>query len=579
MNLKPIKNILESRNLNLPMLDVLKANAELYEILLLQTQGQIHSNGEFIGNRNSEEVAGKYEHFFRLAKEKKVHLAVTPEYSCPWCVLVEKLIGEAIFPPPGKLWVIGCESITLNDIGRLTSTSTIEWIFDNEIVNQTGKFLNPVCYLFQSHTKDNQPKYVALIQFKTREMLLERGNLIKGNDVYLLSNNETGTNQLLTLICSDAFDFKDEMVTMLVDRPSLIIHVQLNEKPRDTQFSSYRKKIFDRPYEKVDIICLNWSEDTFSSDPFSNDNTTCWGTAIYTKSKELVLCPERISEHHKFGIYAASWKRRRAWAYYFHSQEAAFHLQITKVCQREDAAQLAKRTGPEPLAKYIWNSGKWQEEIRPKDDGFDDICNDYELDFRGICCHNGIRDVVKIERLLALSIGFAIEKNWHDIQNLETFISTEEENLHRITCNIDKSMETDKWRKECLGKYRYLKRSILEDNKVRFPPRISGLKTMSHLGLTSDKPNVNLLCLDKNQFATIVYVGEFQTDQVATRTYDKMADILSESEKKRLVVWYSKDNICFPICPDKDPQIDEDESERSTSITREKQLHREVKEQ
>ncbi len=213
MELEYLNTYLTAKNLKVPFLEVLNPDSGFYEVLLLQVQGDIEANERFIGNKDVPLCFKKFKNFFELSLEKNVDLAVTPEYSCPWSV-IDYVITEGVFPNEEKLWVLGCESITRNELKDfIKSHNQVVWIYEEELVNEdtTRNFFDPLLYIFKTGDGNGHQKMIFTLQFKTTHMSvqsspLERDNLIPGKKVYVLKNDESSIF-LLTLICSDSLKF------------------------------------------------------------------------------------------------------------------------------------------------------------------------------------------------------------------------------------------------------------------------------------------------------------------------------------------------------------------------------------
>jgi hypothetical protein len=65
--------------------------------------------------------------------------------------------------------------------------------------------------------------------------------------------------KLVSLICSDAFAFRDDDAEAIYDR-ALVIHIQLNPNPREKRFRRYRESLFAFQGDQTEIICLNWAK-------------------------------------------------------------------------------------------------------------------------------------------------------------------------------------------------------------------------------------------------------------------------------------------------------------------------------
>src|SRR5262245_41722562 len=121
MQIYPITQLLTEAGFTAPDLHVLNPNHENYTALLFQPQGDIEA--DTTGVRNADQTLAHKQHsaFLADAASEKAALTITPEYSTPWKTLEESL-RNGIAPEPGSLWVIGCESITLEPLATFRAS-------------------------------------------------------------------------------------------------------------------------------------------------------------------------------------------------------------------------------------------------------------------------------------------------------------------------------------------------------------------------------------------------------------------------------------------------------------------------
>jgi len=406
MQLQYLDTILNAKNLEVPYLEVLNPDAGFYEVLLLQVHGDIEANPKFIGNKDQLLSFKKFKYFLDLASQKNADLVVTPEYSCPWSV-IDYILSKGIFPIEQKLWVLGCESISRDELKEFIIThNQVVWIYEEELVNGgggvTGNFFDPLLYIFITRDNQGDEKIVVTLQFKTTHMSvhsssLERDNYIPGNLLYVLKNNESSI-YLLTLICADSLGFKKEKLPNK-QQATLIVHIQMNPDPRGNNFKNYRNDFYSNKEESKEILCLNWAKPT----NIAGENIIDFaGSALYVKTKEVDIRDERINTNHHKGLYFTNWKNKKVNSYFFNSDELVFHYRSTKVLQDTGTPEQQKRTGPEILETFIWEENKWICGVTPND-GFLDLLKDMNLN------NTVLNDLNYLdrERLIALSSGEA----------------------------------------------------------------------------------------------------------------------------------------------------------------------------
>src|SRR3954471_4286143 len=161
----------------------LQRNSQRYSTLLYQHEGILSADHNKIGNASS--VEEEFNIFFTKAKEKNVDLALTPEYSCPWVVISSIISTPSKWPNEGKLWAIGCESITIESIKGIkkdfNQNNSIVY-YDESVHTGTQRYLDPLVYLFQAQNNGTS-KLVVIIQFKTHHMGVWSGGDVERNNL------------------------------------------------------------------------------------------------------------------------------------------------------------------------------------------------------------------------------------------------------------------------------------------------------------------------------------------------------------------------------------------------------------
>ncbi len=255
--------------LKLKRLNALEPRAQPYTAILCQPDGTIHACPARIGNASPASVSPMYASFLSDATAFQAQIAVTPEYSMPWEVIRDIAFANgASRPPHGSLWILGSESITPDEIeafqAALSHTTMFRLIhepFDSQRRAQSV-YVDPVVFVFWAVDGTGSDVLCFLVQFKTVVSRdpehVELQSLYLGKRVYKFTA-QVGDVSLLTLICSDAFEFTDA----LVDEHSsnlLLIHIQLNQKPAYVDYAKYRSRMLAvASNNNVEIICLNWA--------------------------------------------------------------------------------------------------------------------------------------------------------------------------------------------------------------------------------------------------------------------------------------------------------------------------------
>ena len=348
----------------------------------------------------------------------------------------------------------------------------------------------------------------------------------------------------MTFICSDTFHQNLNIQTgppQFVIYPYLIIHIQLNPSPFNIDFSRYRGDIYSKNQDNKEVISLNWGR-------FVQMNTTKnWnnygGSAIFTKSTQLDLRDERINHNQDKGLYYTRWTNRRSNIYFLNFDEHIFCIRNTKPSQVEEFGVMHGRTGPEVLFIRNWdNVGHSWNEIESTNDGFNELCLSIEGEGNFNTLLDGELSRVNLERLIALSIGEAVQKDWYDVQNNRFFLIDDDGVNKRMTFTQDPCPETNETRRRNLIMYARLANYIVEREEY-FPDVISDLKGKCKVSyLPSDNNtsyNVNLFPFNgEGTAATVIYKGEVDITS-AIETYQKTANLFPESQNwTRIVVWY-----------------------------------------
>lgn len=525
--------------LKLPNLSLLTPDEQTYEMLLLQPEGKVLANNSSISSNGCPKMGGKIYEFLKLAKGENVELAVTPEYSCPWSVF-ETILSEGIIPDIHNIWIVGCESITIQELNTIKERNKqYKWIFDENISEQRDKFVNPVCYLFNTYNTSENLERIILIQFKTQFMGdggigIERDHMIKGNKIYYIRNNEDSIH-LATLICSDTNGFEYNISKRL-----LLIHIELNPNPNHGAFKMYRDKCFNANASQDQIIiCLNWARQT----KISVEGTTGFteinhpNSAYYSKD-DIIPAEDRICKNHSSGLYYTYWKQKRTHVLFFNFNEHVFHLRCTKPWQGSAIAATAYKTGPEMISCYSWNNGEnsWRIDGKP-DAGIALHCEG--------CPESGCPlksdDLTPInkERLVSFSTGLIEDVGWWSPEKINSVQIDDNEVIRRFTFAQNIHNGADDFREKHLSRFHILKTEILTD-KSNFPGFLKFLYGNCCLWYDTKHKACNLYqgdVQDSKSHAWVAYIGETKA-HMAKSKYNKIASLLDECDKKTFLLWY-----------------------------------------
>lgn len=550
-----IEKYLKEKKLTSPDLEILKPDANLYKTLAYQPKGRaVAENNEgkiFIGNsKNDKDTSGKFEAFFELAIKKKVHLALTPEYSCPWDVL-ENIITKGKAPANNALWIIGCESILPSELKEFiseTESDEISIICEEELLEKDDSgFFDPICYMFKAKTGDEVEKLVLVIQFKAHPMgdlfEFELDNLIRGQRRYIIRNSLSSI-YLITLICSGCFDFnKDQDELIFNDKPYIIFHPQLNLAPRNTQFKKYRSEIyFDQKISKKDTICLNWAKGTSILD--NEIALSCSSVYIKSESTTNKIDIDRILANDKLGLYYQFWESRTG-LFSFDSYEAIYLFENFKSSQTEAPPQVdGARRGPKMLSTFKWEKTKWEAKTEIKNDDLDKYIRD---EFGKSIDEYFPKNVSLInrERLLALSTGEIVDKNWTHPTKNELFKVKGDEFYSRIALFQDP--ETKLKKRNLLTKYDTLLNSYLGNPEI-FPSdsQLIDLKKGCSISYSDESLNTNVKSHDDIP-ACVVYAGDIDKARANELKDIIITNLNKDQIQKRVLILHNHRGELNPV--------------------------------
>lgn len=548
MQIYSINQLLTEFGFSAPELHVLNPNHENYTALLFQPQGDIEADDN--GVRNVDRLLAHNQHlaFLADAATENVDLAITPEYSTPWTSL-EESIRDGVEPAEGALWVIGCESITLEQLTEFgTRVSDVATVIHEHLNPENGRFLDPVLYLFKTPAVDGGAEGRLLIvgQFKTSPMgdedHFEINRLQTGTRVYYLGN---GTNRLrlATIICSDAFALLDEQAQQIYDR-TLVIHIQLNKKPRQAQYRQYRSRLMQFGGDQTEVLCLNWAKDVYEQSPGSQ--RSCWqnisGTAWYLRPDKFDRRDATLTANHKKGLYYTWLDDQRCHALFFTYEPAVFKLTASKVAHLGVQASISRRRGPQLDETRSWDSinSRWVT-ADSVDDGFSSIAGeggDAEGDLTALAEANPFA----AERTLALAAGKIQSYEWHKLGNLDSCTIKSSEVVMRVTACQDTDPEAAQFR---IGRLRTAQR-VATALSNDLPPALADLENGFRFDWQPESPHTNIVSSNQKR-ATAIYLDDQHTIQSVEETAARAADHLGQwantadaivEGRQRLAVWY-----------------------------------------
>ncbi|MDD5135688.1 MAG: hypothetical protein PHP01_09820 [Phycisphaerae bacterium] len=561
MVITDIDSVLAERSLGIPILDALIPNEANYKVMLLQPKGEIEGSHEGVKNKDRSLAYKQFSCFLKDAQACQADLVVTPEYSMPWEVLKDA-INSDIHPAQGKLWALGCESIKYSELANLKNdlSAKATLIFETLVPDST-RFTDPLAYVFLAPRQDESEtlKLVVLVQFKTAPMAdndhFEINGLQKGKKIYRFGGSDGQEIKLLSFICSDAFPFFNEGHAQSSYDRSLIIHIQLNPKPRQVQYKQYREALFYCGGHATELICLNWAENVHEC---CGANRKPWhniaGSAWYLQPDKYDDRDATLCANHKRGLYYTWSNVLRSHALFFNYCPATFILTATKVFHLNVANSVSRLRGPQLTETRLWCQVDevWNAKEQLSD-GFTLVVHE-SGDAKEELKRLAEASPVSTERLLALCTGNTIcVENWHNLQQLDSFVIDSSEVIRRLTFCMDKDPCVIDFKNQRL---RRLKRlwTILKDG-TKLPKALDDLNSGFKLDWTVAFPHQNVIS-DQGQRATVMYMGEDVSKEQVEATAVRMAEFLRRHYKdpddcitarQRLVVFFRDGDDISPF--------------------------------
>jgi predicted amidohydrolase len=514
--MKPLlaSSILQENHLEHPDLAVLAPSLAEYSALLHQPQGDILVSPQGVGNRDEETAIASCKRLLEHAAQEHIKLVVTPEYATPWKALIETLVAGHT-PPPGCLWALGCESLTIAQLDQLpdalqASARVLPLPFDRESAAQKS-FLDPLAYVFRTHAEDGADIVVILIQFKTHPCLddghIEIANLALGDSIVVFGN-VGATIRLFSFICSDVLAPSIQNLLDLYDA-SLVLHLQLNPKPRESAYRDYRKRLFGFPGDRTELICLNWAAGVRSWSPGAaqpDDWKNIGGSAWYLRPDRFDHKDGAVVQNHRRGLYYTWYKTPKCNVLFLNYEAGAYRIVATKVWQHLVPAVQARRTGPRLECVLRWDgpAAIWQSTTISQD-GFEKLIAHWAphvAPLKTIYTNCPIA----AERLLALLNGEVLHStSWHLVRQLRSFGIEEAEYIRRITFAQDPDADCVTYRENHIRHFVSC-RQIL-DTWTKWPPELDDLGAGHDFAWDVNYPNSSLKS-SANKHATLIYAGE-----------------------------------------------------------------------
>lgn len=549
-----VETEIEAAGLRNPMLEILQPDTNPYHAILYQHNGVLNAQPIHFGNENQELAVNQFLGTISLVVNSNVTLFVSPEYSCPWDVIRAILEDSKRQPRGGAVWALGCESICPKALRQFKNdfeeNKGVKIIFDETVLNKSGNFLDPLCYVFKTTTNVGNDVIVCLVQFKTQHMgvwsdPIERDHYIPGRKLYVF-RNAVDSIYLFTLICSEAIVFENSEASLRkIDprwsiAPYIILNPQLNPEANHSDFRQFRRKILQN--EKKEIITLNWT--LGSSIKVGNAATRLDrfpGSGIYTDADGINFAKDDnfLQNHHR-GLYY-TFRKPKYHIYYLNGLKEIFYLQNLKPFQGNGALPLNQRSGPSMIDCYDLAADCSTPSATQIDDGlisFLDLSGSQNNVLRGTTL-----DSLGKERLITLSSGEIDPKDdrhWFRVNRMRVCTVDEDGVICRLTFAQDR--QGNRIRRELVDNLDRLNRIILDPDYL--PQTLSFLNgNFTEVMFFRDEKgfhyNFNLVSTDNQNKATGAFCGRADAAE-AKKRFDKILKLFSDSDQQRtrVVVWY-----------------------------------------
>lgn len=541
-------------------LNALKNQATSYTIGIIQPLEDVIANDYEVRNSDTQSITLKYNNFFQKLFTDQRELVLSPEYSYPWQILSAQFDNN--FPARGVLWIIGCESISIDNLKQFINENEekVKFIFEDlDQLDSLGDrhFLDPILYCFNATYSDGTNKKIVVIQFKRRPMVdhvleLEKDHLIFGTKYYELRNDDTST-RLITLICAESIDYDLELEPQ---KAYIIPHLQLNTKPFHSSFMDYRLDTFKRN-KNIEIICVNWAKGFKIN---GRAESLYGGSAYYLHSSKIKVDDTRINDNHKKGVYYSYSTAQHYHRFTLNYEQHIFYLKSNPILQDQTANINQSRFGIEAIKVFHWELNSWNE-CTNCDDKWQEKLNNLGY-FNRVSFLSACSPIAK-ERFLNITTGVNLSKiKWYSPQNLKSFHFNSDENPSKLSVFFNPNNQQNL--NNITGKVNWLKRNILNQD-IEYPDRFLDLQVVTDFSVTENYKESHINIRNGESCATFVGLGN-DSEIEAKKVFTNIANAIEDAQRK-LIVWYEDDDRNILNYCEENNKIDADFTENKNSIT------------
>jgi hypothetical protein len=560
-----------STGLTLVPLVALRPDRDTYRVMFHQHGGAIYADHNSVRNDDQVLASRKFQSLFQLGMLKNPHIMTAPEYSCPWGT-IETLLSSANWPQLGAMWILGCESVTPDELNAIQGRNpNCEWVLSAYQNDPDRVFLDPVCILLNAKNAEGHNVRVVAVQFKCYPMadaqhMIEPNFMLRGSERFILRNDDNSI-QLVTLLCSDCLEPR-----VLTDLPSynhlpyLLLHLQLCASPCQTDFVAFKVELGRFDLKNFVVGSLNWAAGSRIGELALLKSGSSWLERHYPLVSEKI----DIDGCHAKGLYF-TWSSSTRWHCYLQGySEHVIIFDCVKHCQSMDDAVVRRAPRcPTPMSYCCWDNAtsNWRDEH--PDDGFATQCTAVHQDMVPISDPTMLP--LMRERLACLTAGHIMQRGgqkWHDIGCLKSLVLDREETCNRVTFAHDPNPESREMRLNRLNAIRTIKHEVLK-GICPMPTAYNSLRTGGDVRYPAATGMLNLnVAMPTGEFAAaFVYVGE-RSEAIANELARDLTVPLSE-DRYKLLVWYRDNGDLHYIMPATEPTIDSDPMATDVSIDRE----------
>ncbi|MFM0528923.1 hypothetical protein PQR11_28540 [Paraburkholderia strydomiana] len=337
----------------------------------------------------------------------------------------------------------------------------------------------------------------------------------------------------------------DERVRAKLARFATLIHIQLNPKPRHTDYLRYRIDTFgkNKDLNNCDIVCLNWAENMVQYDAlggkheaWKNENGSAW----YISDHRCSSNDDEVENNERLGLYYSRHVKHRH-VLHFHFSAAAFELTVAKVAQVGSYLH-DNHLGPKVDARYTWDDEHraWTSNAECPDPGLAKLfalTPHVEAAFASL---KAVKSRLHVERAIALSCGLPKSKmNWFEAGQLDACKLGEDEIVRRATLCLDRDIPAREARELRVKKVAALN-TILSTQKL--PHQIRDLAGGgARVMWQTDSPHTNVF-KDGSQPALVAYLGMDPNPDTVRNVSDAAFELLrlenNDNHKHRIAVCY-----------------------------------------